>query len=57
MVDDEYDARELLAAVLETAGATVTLVGSAEEAVESLAKHRADVLLSDLASLGGMAVT
>jgi signal transduction histidine kinase/ActR/RegA family two-component response regulator len=49
VVDDEYDARELLAAVLETAGATVTLVGSAEEAVESLAKHRADVLLSDLA--------
>jgi signal transduction histidine kinase len=49
VVDDEYDARELLAAVLETAGATVTLVGSAEEALESLAKHRADVLLSDLA--------
>ncbi len=49
VVDDEYDARELLAAVLETAGAAVTVVGSAEDAIESLAKHRADVLLSDLA--------
>ena len=49
VVDDEYDARELLAAVLETAGATVTLVGSAGEALETLSKHPADVLLSDLA--------
>jgi signal transduction histidine kinase/ActR/RegA family two-component response regulator len=49
VVDDEYDARELLATVLETAGASVTLVGSAGEALEALAKHRADVLLSDLA--------
>jgi CheY-like chemotaxis protein len=49
VVDDEYDARELLAAVLEAAGATVTLVGSAGEALEALAKYPADVLLSDLA--------
>jgi signal transduction histidine kinase/CheY-like chemotaxis protein len=49
VVDDEYDARELLATVLETAGATVTLVGSAGEAIEALAKQPADVLLSDLA--------
>jgi signal transduction histidine kinase len=49
VVDDEYDARELVAAVLETAGATVTLVGSTGEALEALAKHPADVLLSDLA--------
>jgi signal transduction histidine kinase/ActR/RegA family two-component response regulator len=49
VVDDEYDARELLATVLETAGASVTLVGSAGEALEALAKHPADVLLSDLA--------
>jgi signal transduction histidine kinase/ActR/RegA family two-component response regulator len=49
VVDDEYDARELLATVLETAGASVTLVGSAGEALESLAKHPADVVLSDLA--------
>ena len=49
VVDDEYDARELLSAVLEAAGATVTLVGSAGEALEALAKHPADVLLSDLA--------
>ena len=49
VVDDEYDARELLATVLETAGATVTLVASAGEALDFLAKHPADVLLSDLA--------
>jgi CheY-like chemotaxis protein len=49
VVDDEYDARELLATVLETAGAMVTLVGSTAEALETLAKHPADVLLSDLA--------
>ena len=49
VVDDEYDARELLATVLETAGASVTLVGSTAEALETLAKHPADVLLSDLA--------
>ena len=49
VVDDEYDARELLAAILETAGASVTLVGSAIEALDAIAKQPADVLLSDLA--------
>ena len=39
VVDDEYDARELLATVLETAGATVTLVASAGEALDFLAKR------------------
>jgi PAS domain S-box-containing protein len=49
VVDDEYDARELLAAVLEAAGAAVTVVASADEALRALAKQPADVLLSDLA--------
>jgi signal transduction histidine kinase/ActR/RegA family two-component response regulator len=49
VVDDEHDARDLVAAVLEAAGATVTLVGSASEALEALTKYPADVLLSDLA--------
>ena len=49
VVDDEYDARELLATLLETAGATVTVVGSAAEALDAVAKHPPDVLLSDLA--------
>lgn len=35
--------------MLEAAGATVTLVGSAGEALEALTKQPADVLLSDLA--------
>ena len=49
VVDDEDDARELLMTLLETAGATVTVVGSAAEALDTIAKQAPDVLLSDLA--------
>jgi signal transduction histidine kinase len=49
VVDDERDARELLATLLETAGATVTVVSSAAEALDAVAKQPPDVLLSDLA--------
>jgi CheY-like chemotaxis protein len=49
VVDDEDDAREVLTAMLETAGATVTVVGSASEALDAVAKRAPDVLLSDLA--------
>jgi signal transduction histidine kinase len=49
VVDDEHDAREMLAAMLEAAGATVAAVGSAGEALDALAKRSTDVLLSDLA--------
>jgi PAS domain S-box-containing protein len=47
-VDDEADARELIATVLEQAGARAITVGSAEEALTALARERPDVLLSDI---------
>jgi len=48
LVDDEADARELLAEVLEQYGATVTAVASADEAVRVLREERPTVLLSDI---------
>jgi CheY-like chemotaxis protein len=52
IVDDESDAREMLALMLQTRGATVRSVGSAAEAFDAMADRRPDVLLADL----GMAV-
>ena len=52
IVDDESDAREMLALMLQARGATVRSVGSAAEAFDAMTKHRPDVLLADL----GMAV-
>ncbi len=48
LVDDEADARELLAEVLEQYGATVSAVASADEAVRVLREERPTVLLSDI---------
>jgi PAS domain S-box-containing protein len=48
VVDDETDARELVAAVLTEAGATVTAVGSAREAIAAIETARPDVLVSDI---------
>jgi CheY-like chemotaxis protein len=52
VVDDVPDVREVLAALLSQDGATVTAVGSAEEALAALQGERPDVLLSDLAMPG-----
>ena len=52
VVDDDRDARESVAAVLEQAGATVRAVESAGDAVESLEHEPSDVLLSDIAMPG-----
>ena len=52
IVDDESDAREMLALMLQTRGASVRSVGSAAEAFDAMADRRPDVLLADL----GMAV-
>jgi signal transduction histidine kinase len=49
VVDDDADARELLALVLEQSGAEVTCAASASEALDALARVRPSVLLSDLA--------
>ncbi|HKT80732.1 MAG TPA: PAS domain S-box protein [Vicinamibacterales bacterium] len=48
IVDDERDAREMLALMLETRGAIVQHVASAAEAFDSMLRQRPDVLLSDI---------
>jgi PAS domain S-box-containing protein len=47
-VDDELDARELIATVLENAGARVVAVATAEEALLAISNDCPDVLLSDI---------
>ncbi|PSR18664.1 diguanylate cyclase [filamentous cyanobacterium CCP3] len=49
VVEDEADARELLILVLEQAGAVVTAVTSAAEALQRLPQLELDVLISDIA--------
>jgi CheY-like chemotaxis protein len=49
LVDDEADAREVMAAALEACGATVTSACSAREAIETLKSTDIDLLLSDIA--------
>jgi signal transduction histidine kinase/ActR/RegA family two-component response regulator len=48
VVDDEADARQVLAVMLERVGAVVTTADSARAAIESLANGRPDVLVSDI---------
>ena len=48
IVDDERDARDMLALMLETRGARVEHVGTAADAFESMAARRPDVLLADI---------
>ncbi|HCF29963.1 MAG TPA: hypothetical protein DEV81_22800, partial [Cyanobacteria bacterium UBA11049] len=48
VVDDEADARELIATVLEEYGARVTAVASATEALEAVEKLQPSVLVSDI---------
>ncbi|HEX8561036.1 MAG TPA: PAS domain S-box protein [Pyrinomonadaceae bacterium] len=52
VVDDEQDARELLAAGLGQCGARVTTASSAREALEALAAQRFDALVSDIGMPG-----
>jgi PAS domain S-box-containing protein len=52
VVDDEADTRELLRQGLEYCGATVTVVGSAAEAVQMLGDERPDILISDIGMPG-----
>jgi PAS domain S-box-containing protein len=48
VVDDEADARELVAAVLVRCGARVRQAASVDDAIEKLREQRPDVLLSDI---------
>lgn len=49
VVDDEADARDIMAAALEASGAQVRLADSARAAFQVLEQARVDVLLSDIA--------
>ena len=51
-VDDQEDARVLLRAVLESAGAQVELASSAADARRVMASRRPDVLIADIAMPG-----
>ncbi|MGE3704631.1 MAG: ATP-binding protein [Vicinamibacterales bacterium] len=52
LVDDEPDAREVMASALEACGATVLAAASAADALATLGRTPVDVLLSDLAMPG-----
>jgi len=52
VVDDEPDARELVAAVLTTCGVEVVSVGSATDALDQMKKQRFDLLISDIGMPG-----
>lgn len=53
VVDDEADAREFIAAVLESYGVSVRAVASAAAALEELERFHPDMLLSDIRMPGG----
>ena len=48
VVDDEPDARNLIAAVLQGRGARVFMAGSSAEALETIRRERPDVVMSDI---------
>ena len=48
MVDDDDDVRDLLNRMLSGCGATVTLAGSVDEALEKVGRAEPDLLLSDI---------
>lgn len=48
VVDDEEDARQLVKAILDECGCSVTLAGSAAEAMQLLQKEVPDLLISDI---------
>jgi signal transduction histidine kinase len=52
LVDDEDDAREAMAVLLRQAGAHVTAVGSAPQALAAIEREQPHVLLSDIAMPG-----
>jgi PAS domain S-box-containing protein len=53
LVEDEQDTRELVKAILERCGAEVTAVASVDEALTSIERRKADVLISDIGMPGG----
>lgn len=57
VVDDELDAREVIAAVLEAAGARVASASSSSEGLAVLERFTPQVILSDIAMPGEDGVT
>jgi CheY-like chemotaxis protein len=49
IVDDEADARDILAQIVRRAGAQVATAGSSKEGLELLRRERPDLLVSDIA--------
>ena len=49
VIDDDYDARELVTELLRSRGMEVTPVASAAEALAALDRHVPDIILSDIA--------
>jgi PAS domain S-box-containing protein len=52
LVDDEPDARELLAFILEEQGAEIELAGSAKQALDKLESFLPDIIISDIGMPG-----
>lgn len=52
VVDDEPDARELIATLLASVGANVTAAASADEALARLRERRFDLIVSDIGMPG-----
>jgi PAS domain S-box-containing protein len=52
VVDDDSDARDLVQRLLQLAGATVSMAGSAAEAMERILAERPDVLVCDIGMPG-----
>ncbi|MEP1076282.1 ATP-binding protein [Leptolyngbya sp. PL-A3] len=48
LLDDEQDTRDFFLFVLEQAGATVMAAATAKDALQTLVRHKPDVLLSDI---------
>jgi PAS domain S-box-containing protein len=48
VVDDQADARDLVRAVLERCGATVTAAASAREVLDQIKIHKPDVVIADI---------
>jgi len=48
-VDDDAEARELVTAVLQRAGAEVVVTASVRDAIAAIASHVPDVVLTDIA--------
>lgn len=49
VIDDDLDGREMLTEYLRALGANVVAVGSAQEALQRVRDHGADILISDIA--------